>query len=238
MRILVIEEWSMTANKLIQELHSGTGSSIEHASTFDEGLCKIEQGHGSIDIVMYTVASQFSDAIAFPERVRVLTDEGIFRCPALVLLASSPLPLSCAVKCMDRQIIYLLRGCPMQIIETVRVLLWKIRTSKSGLTIRIEFCGGHYRFFICGAIASEEIVASTQIGRLLLLLLGGTRTAEMLADRLGVSRKTVKKYMRELKLIIDLLMRRMGITELMPNVVWMERRSGGTLCGLRVNPVW
>jgi hypothetical protein len=238
MKILHIEEWSSAANNLIQELHTGTGCSIEHAGSLDEGLLRIEQGHGSVDIVLYTVAPTSGDALVFPERVRAMANDALFRCPHLVLLASAPLGLPCAVKCMDRQVVYLLRNYSKQIVETVKVLLWKIRTSKPGPTIRIEFHGGSYRFFICGSTISEEILVTMQIGRLLLLLLRGTCSVDMVANALGISRQTVKKYMCALRLIIRSLLDLMNMDSLGPDIVWMKRSLGGTVCGLRANPVW
>lgn len=238
MRILIIEEWSSATDNLIQELHTGTCSSIEHAGTFDEGLYKIMQKHGSIDIVLYTIAPTSSDALVFPERVRAMADDSLLRCPHFVLLALAPLSLPCAVKCMDRQVVYLLRDYPKQIVETVRVLLWKMRSSKPGPTIRIEFCGGCYRFFICGPTTSEEIRVSVQIGRLLLLLLRRTCTVDMLADALSISRQSVKKYIRELRQIIELTMQRVHLAEPSVDVLWMKRGPGGTLCCLQANPAW
>lgn len=238
MRILVIEEWSAAANSLIQELHAGTGCSIDQAGSFDEGLHKIEQGYGCINIVLYTVGPASHGALMFPERVRAMTDDALFRCPHFVLMASAPLALPCAVKCMDRHVVYLLRDYPTQIVETVRTLLWRIRTSKPGPTIRVEFRGGHYRFFLCGPTAAEEIIVSAQIGRLLLLLLRGTYTVDMLAEELGVLPKTIKKYMHALRLIIESLLKQMNMAEPYIDVVWMKRGPGGTLCGLRANPVW
>jgi len=60
----------------------------------------------------------------------------------------------------------------------------------------------------------------------------------MLADMLGVSRRSIKKYMRELRLAIESLLEKMSMSELAVDVVWMKRGSGGTLCGLFANPVW
>ncbi|MDP9049500.1 MAG: helix-turn-helix domain-containing protein [Acidobacteriota bacterium] len=240
MKILHIEDWSEATNAFIQELHAATGCSIEHAGTFDEGLLKIEGGRGSIDVVLYTVAPTSSDVLMFPERVRAMADEALFRSPHLILLASAPLAPPCAAKCMDRQVLYLLRHCPRQIVETVKALLWKIRSSKPGPTIRIEFRGGYYRFFICGLTTSEEIRVSAQIGRLLLLLTRGFRsyTVEMLADELGISRRSVKKYMRDLRVILKSTQKKICGCEPVVDVVWMERGTGGTLCGLRVNAAW
>lgn len=238
MKILVIEEWSGATNAFIRELHAGTGCSIEHAGSFDAGLLKIEQGHGGIDIVLYAIPPTSSDILAFPKRVRAVAADALFRCPHLVLLASSPLALPYAVKCMDRQVLYLLRDYPKQIVEIVRALLWKIRSSKPGPTIRVEFRGGYYRFFISGPATSEEVVVSRQIAILLLLLLRRTYTVELLAEKLGVLPKTVKKYMWTLRLIIESLMERMNMTEPNVDVVWMKRGPGGTLCGLRANTSW
>jgi hypothetical protein len=111
-RILHIEAWSEATGHFIQELHAGTGGSIVHANTLEEGLRMIEQGHGSIGVVLYTVASASRDPLGFSERVRAIAADGFFRRPNLVLLASSPLALPCAVKCMDQQVIYLLRDYP------------------------------------------------------------------------------------------------------------------------------
>jgi hypothetical protein len=238
MKILVIEEWSDATNVFIHELHAGTGCSIEHAGSFDEGLLKIEQRHGGIDIVLYAIPPTSSDTLVFPERIRAMAADALFRCPHLILLTSSPLALPCAVKCMDRQVVYLLREYPNQIVEIVRALLWKIRSSKPGPTIRVEFRREHYRFFICGITASEEIVVSRQIGRLLLLMLRGTHTVDVVAEELDVLPKTVKKYMRALRLIIESLLEQMNMAEPNADVVWMKRGPGGTLCGLRANPVW
>lgn len=238
MRILDIEEWSPDAESLIQDLHEGTAAIIEHAGTIDAGLRKIEQGHGNIDVVLCTVAPGSSDALAFPERVRVLAGEAQFRCPYIVLLASVPLPLPCAAKCMACQVVYLLRDFHRQIIETVRVLLWKIHTSRPGPTIRVEFRAGHYRFFLCGPASSEEIRTGSQIAQLLLLLLLGIYSVDRLADELGISRVSVKKYMRELRQLIQSMLQKMQLAEPLGGVVWMKRGAGGTICGIRANSVW
>ncbi|MDP9050764.1 MAG: HTH domain-containing protein [Acidobacteriota bacterium] len=77
-----------------------------------------------------------------------------------------------------------------------------------------------------------------QIGKLLLLLLRGTYTVDMLADTLGISRQSVKKYMRELNRAIKLMLDEMHLSDPVMSPVWMKRGPGGTLCGLRANPVW
>ncbi len=238
MKVLHIEQWSEAMEVFIQELHAGTGCRVEHAGSIDEGLAKIVQSHGSIDLALYSVGTAPDDALRFSERVRALTADVFIRCPLLIVLASPPLPLPCAGKCIDWQVVYLLRDYHKQIVETVRAFLWKIRTSKPGPTIRIEFHGGSYRFYLCGPTTSEEIRLGAQIGKLLLLLLRGTYTVDMLADTLGISRQSVKKYMRELNRAIKLMLDEMHLSDPVMSPVWMKRGPGGTLCGLRANPVW
>jgi hypothetical protein len=240
MKVLHIEQWSEATNVFIQDLHAGTGCRIEHAASIDEGLSKIVQNHGNIDIAIYSVGPTPYGVLHFQKRVRTMTADALIRCPQLVALASSPLPLPYAAKCLDQQVIYLLRDSPSQVIETVKVMLWRIRNPKSGPTIRIEFNGGHYRFFICGLTTSEEIRVSAQIGKLLLLLLRGLKayTVEMLAAELGISRQSVKKYMRDLRVIVESALKSVCAFEPIVDLVWMERGSGGTLCGMRAHPEW
>jgi hypothetical protein len=240
MKILHIEQWSEATNIFIQELHAGTGCRIDHAESIDEGLVKIVESHGSIDIVLYTVCRSPDDALHFPERVRTATYDALIRCPQFVVLASSPLPLSYAAKCIDQQSVYLLRDYTKQVVEMLRVMLWRLRTSKSGPTILIEFRGGHHRFFLCGLATSEEIEVTARIAQLLLLLLRGLKsyTVETLASELGISRQSVKKYMRDLRVVLQMAMRSAYLVEPATDLVWMERGPGGTLCGIRANPVW
>jgi len=239
MRILVIEEWSEATNVFIQGLHTGTACRIEQAESIDDGLLRILHGGGSIDIVICTVDHAPDDALRLPERVRTATSHALIRCPQMVVLASPPLPLPYAAKCMDQRVTYLLRDSTEQVFETVKVMLWRLRAVKSGPTIRIEFRGGHYQFFICAPTSSEEIRVSTRIGQLLLLLAREFKacTVEMLAAELGISRQSVKKYIRELRLVLDSVARRLFVSESL-SMVWMERGPGGTLCGLRVHPIW
>jgi hypothetical protein len=237
MRILYVEEWSDAANSLIQQLHRETGCRIEHADTVDEAMTKIELGHGNIDLVIWA-ANPADDVLGFSERIRITTSEALIRRPHCVVIPLAPLSLPIAVKCMDRQIICLVRDYPKQITGVIRALLCKIRSSKPGPTIRVVFDKGHYRFFVCGPTTSEELAVSAQIGKLLLLLLEGVRTVDLLADNLGVSRVSVKKYILELRLALASLLQQMNMQESTVQVLWMRRAPGGTLCGLNANAVW
>ena len=137
MRILHIEPWSLPTQVFIEELHAGTGCMVEHAASIDEGLLKVMVAHGSIDVALYTVGPNVTDAFTFPDRARAATAEASIRCPQFVVLASSTLPLAWAVKSIDWQVVYLLREYPKQIVETVRAMLGKLRTSKPGPTVSV-----------------------------------------------------------------------------------------------------
>jgi hypothetical protein len=239
MKLLHIEEWTTETDHLIQDLHAGTGCAIEHAKSIDEALFKLLQNGGRIDLITLTAGGRADDVLGFPERVRTLTANNLIRCPEMVVLAATMLPLPCAAKLLDQQVICLLRSSEKSITEMIRILLWRLRSARSGLVIRIEFRGGNYRFFICGTGCSQEIELSTQIGRLLRLLLRefNSYTVEMLADELGISRQSVKKYMRELRAAIAIAMTKIK-SPAAPEIVWMRRLPGGTLCGIRAHPIW
>ncbi len=238
MKILLVEESSAAMDCLIRDLRAVTAASIEHANTFDVGLRKIMLGHGSIDIVLFTIGAP-EDAVQFPRQVRMMTAKAVIRCPLFVALSASPLPLPCARMCMDRQIVYLLREYPGQVVEIVKVLLSKLRCPKKPWpAIRIEFLGQHYKFSLCGPTSSEDILVSNQIGRLLRLLLVSGCTVETVADRLGIGVRSVKQYMRTLRLILKCLLEQMDMNEPPGGLVWVRRESGGTVCGIRANPLW
>jgi hypothetical protein len=238
-KVLLIEQPSIETTIFIEQLHAAVGCRIDHERCVEHGLLRLAREHGGVDIILNTVSQDPDEALRFPERVRELVAKELIRYPHLIALGSAALPPSFGAKCMELDVGFLLREPPQQIHATVKAIYWRLRTRKQRVTIRVEYLRGNYVFRLCGANRSNVMRLGPQLGRLLLILARGGHfyAVETLATELGISKQSVKKYMKALRAAFDRARAGLLISETGENVFWMDRGPGGTLCGLRANVV-
>jgi DNA-binding XRE family transcriptional regulator len=185
------------------------------------------------------VSEDTDEALRFPDRLRAFAAKDLIRYPYLIALGSEVLPPNFGAKCIELDMGFILRESTKQIHATVKAIYWRLRTKKRRVTIRVEYIRGRYVFHLCGANGSNEMRLGVQLGKLLLMLARGGHfyTVETLADELGISKQSVKKYMKALRVAFDSAKEGLLISETSEDVFCMERRVGGTICELRANVV-
>jgi nucleoside-diphosphate-sugar epimerase len=111
---------------------------------------------------------------------------------------------------------------------------------KMNSTIRFERHQGHYALYHYEDMASAHICVGFQPAKQAVVLAGGriAYTVEEIADILGVTRPTVKKYMWELREGDLLAQQELQILEPDRNIFWTERRPGGAVLGIKANIIW
>jgi hypothetical protein len=238
-KVLLIEEPSAETGIFIEQMHAAVGCRVAHARSVDDGLLQLTQEHEDVDIILNTVSRDPDEALRVLDRVRAFAAEELIRHPYLIALGSEVLPPSFGATCMDMDVGFILRESPKQVHATVKAIYWRLRTRKHRVTIRVEHLNGNYVCHLCGANSSKVMRLGPQLGRLLLILARGRRfyAVEALATELGISKQSVKKYMKALRATYDKARAGLLISENGEFVFWMDRGPGGTLCGLRANVV-
>ncbi len=238
MRALLVEQQTTATYPFITGLHEATHCSILHNESIDDAIDTIHRV--PVNLLLVTLIPRPDEAWRIAERIRTETVGAPVRYPRAILLVERPLPVQDALRCRDFQAPSMLRGFPEPVYEEARVAFWALATRSFPSTIRIEFCNGHHRLYFCAGELSEEIDAGRQLVRLAVTLAGGRKsyTVESLADDLGICKQSVKKYMAELRRATTLAQQRLNILTPNIDVFWMERQSGGTLCGISANVVW
>jgi hypothetical protein len=118
-----------------------------------------------------------------------------------------------------------------------RVALWMRQTKKYRSTLRIDFDQGHYSLHFCTSTAARQLRVSSRPTEMAATMARGLDfySVEQLADQLEVCRQTIKKYIFELREASLDIQRELMVPELDEDIFWMERRRGGTICGMRAN---
>jgi hypothetical protein len=238
MKILLVEPPSNETTMLVQALHKRTGACLYHAPSLAEGLQRIINAQGTIDVALCFSESPAA-ILGFTQHVSVESAVALIRPPKLIALVPSTIAIPDFAK-LKMHLPTLLRDQLEQICLDVAALLWTMRTGGDGPSLRLEHRNGHYGMFLPGATADVEIQGSRKIQILARILAGGLQSypLEEVADRLEICRQSVKKYMLELRRAYDAARIKAGINEPGTSVVWMRRGSGGTVCGLRVRVSW
>ncbi len=237
MRALMVEQYSPATQVFIEGLNAATGCVVDHAQSIDEGLGVIRAKRP--DLVLVNLDQLRADAWSVAERIRHETTDAISKCPHIVVLSKMPRPIRDAAKCRDLQAVCMLREFWPPIYEEARVALWLRYTKKFRSTLRIEFAQGHHSLHFCTNITSQQLRLSSRLAQMAVIMAGRLEfyAVEQLADELGVCRQTIKKYMLELREASLQTQRELMISEPDKTIFWMERRPGGTICGIRANIV-
>ncbi len=235
MKTLVIEAYSAETQVFIEELNGAIGCNVYHAQSVEAGLQVLRDQHPDAVIVNLDLLNVEGWRVV--ERIRCEARDVRIRCPYVILLSAKPRPLSDAAKCRELQAVCMFRDFWPAIWEELRVIFWMHQFRKFRSTIRVDFNGASYSLHLCAGRSSTQMLVAARPAELAVLLAGGREyyTVEEIADALGVCRRTVKKYMRELREASLQAQRDLLIPEPDTRIFWMERRPGGTICGVKAN---
>ena len=233
---LLIEPYSPDTYAFIDGLHDVTHCRVRHDQTIEDGLKTMEQTY--CDLVLVTIAPQSSGALKVVEQIRSRASDLLVRPPEVILLFNKALPIPEALRCRDLGAMSMRRDVPQAIYEETRLAFWKRATRKHEVTVRVDYRNGHHLLYVGTPPVPVDLGA--QLLRLAVLLLSGNEsyTVEYLADELGVCRQSVKKYFLDLRRAFVRAHAQCEIGSRSGEIFWMEKRSGGTVCGMRANPIW
>jgi len=237
MNVLIIEPYVPDTCALIEGLRGMTHSRVSQAETLAEGFTAMEETY--FDIVLVTIHRQASLAAKVLKQIRSHATHLLVRPPDVILLVDGLLPMQEALRCRELGTMCMRRDLPQAVYEEARLMFWKRATRKYDVTFRVDFRNGHHFLFAGSPPVRVELGA--QLTRLAVLLLGGNEsyTVEFLADELSVCRQSVKKYFRDLRQAFVQVQTQLGIASCMQTeIFWMEKRPGGTVCGVKANVVW
>lgn len=228
MNALLIEPYTPDTSAFIDGLHELTYCRVRHDETIEAGIQTMEQTY--CDIVLVTITSRSLAAPKLVEQIRTHAYDRHIRPPDVILLFNNSLPIPDALRCRELGAMSLRRDVPQAVYEEARLAFWRRAIRKHELTVRVDYRNGHHFLFVGSSPVSVEL--SAQLTRLAVLLFSGNKsyTVEYIADELEICRQSVKKYVCELRRIF---MEACGHC-----VFWMEKRPGGTVCGVKANIVW
>jgi DNA-binding NarL/FixJ family response regulator len=234
-KTLVIEAYSAETQVFMEELNAATGCNVYHAQSVDAGLRVVRDQRP--DAVLVNLDQLNVEGWQVVERIRCEAREARERCPYVILLSARPRPVSDAAKCRELQAVCMFREFWPAIWEELRIVFWVRQFRKHKSTIRIEFNGASYSLHFSAGRSSTQMRVAARPAELAVLLARGREsyTVEEIADALGVCRQTVKKYMRELREASLQAQRDLLVSEPDTRIFWMERRAGGTICGVKAN---
>lgn len=237
-RTLLVERYSMEVQFFIENLNEATGCSPYYAQSLDEGLSTMKENR--VSVMLVNLDEHEGKAWQVAERIRSEAQEAFMRCPYLIFISARHLPTEEVRKCCKLHAAWLLREWWPAIFQEVRRALWIREPQKMNSTIRFERHQGHYALYHCENMASAHICVGFQPAKQAVVLAGGRigYTVEEIADVLGVTRPTVKKYMWELRKGDLLAQKELQILEPDRNVFWTERRPGGAVLGIKANIIW
>jgi hypothetical protein len=237
-KTLMVERYSMEAQFFIEELNEAAGSSPYYAQSLNEGLRTMKEKR--VSIMLVNLDEQGGKARPVAERIRAEARNAHMKCPHLIFLSARELPIEDVREIYKLQYAWLRREWWPAIFQEVSRALCIREPRKWNSTIRFEHYQGHYALYHCDDLASAHICVGFQPAKQAVVLAGGriAYTVEEIADILGVTRPTVKKYMWELREGDLLAQQQLQIVEPDRNVFWTERRPGGTVIGIRANVIW
>lgn len=235
MNALVIERYSTETYVLIDGLNEASRCRVRHKETVDEGLYEMEQVY--FDLILVTIDADVTVGSEIVERIRVRANDLVVPCPQVIVLFRGALPVPEAAKCKAMTAAYLRRSIPQAIYDETCIASWQSRTTRHSVTISVEFRNGHHFFYYGGS--NKPLEMGAQLSRLAAILASGCDfySAEYLADELGVCRQSVKKYCCELRRVFASAADHADQGR-RDDIVWMEKRPGGSICGLRANVIW
>ena len=238
MRVLCIEKCSSATYPFIDGLHATTHCSVYHDESLDAGLCTMRQRY--FDLVLVTFEQPPTRAWEIVDRIQSCAKDLPIRCPQVILLSEKPLPVPDALKCRDLGAMSMLREFPQPVYEEAKLAFWKRATRKHDLILRIDFCNGHHTISLGIGSSFVPLELGTQLTKKVLILAGGNESypVEFIADELGICRQSVKKYMAESRHASIVAQGKLPVADPIKDVFWMERRPGGTVCGINANIVW
>jgi hypothetical protein len=236
MNALVIERYSPATYVLIDGLNEAARCRVRHKESLEDGLREMEQVY--FDVILVKIEENAIVGSAVVERIRAWATELVVPRPSVILMFEGSLPLHDAAKCKSMNASYLRRNIPQVIYDEARVVCWRSRTTKYDRAITVEFRNGHHFFYLGSSLMPVEMAA--QLAKLAAILVSGNESysVEYLADELGICRQSVKKYCFELRRVFTSAQQLNGEEGRTKEIVWMEKRPGGTICGVRSNVIW
>lgn len=233
---LVVEPYTPATYAFIDGLHEATHCRVRHSETLEDGLRTMEQTY--CDVLIVTITSQLQSATRIVERIRSRAVDLLIRPPDIVLLFKDSFPVPEVQKCRELDAMCFRRELLHAVYDEARLAFWKRATRKYEVTFRIDYRHGHHFLFVGPPAA--QIVLGPQLTRLAVLLLNGNEsyTVEYLADELSICRQSVKKYFSELRRAFEGAFARSDIGGRIAEIFFMEKRVGGTVCGVKANVIW
>jgi DNA-binding NarL/FixJ family response regulator len=234
--ILVVENYSLRTQLLIEGLNEATGCRVFHSSTLAEGLHRLVETRP--DLILLNLDESHLRTISAVRYIRVTANDQQVRCPTMIVLGDSWLTVAEVACCRDLEATFMLREPAQPIYYEARIALWRRSLKKYPRTIRFERHSCSWSMHFCLGMSSRQILASTQLMRLALLLASGrdAYTVEEIADELRICRQSVKKYMHDLDCAVNLALG--DLVESRERIFWMKRVPGGSLCGIKANVVF
>lgn len=233
--VLLIEPYTPETYQLMEGFHGLANCHVLHSPTVEDGLLTMERTY--CDVVLVSIGSQPPNASKTVEQIRLRAADILVRSPEVMLLFDKPLPVPDALRCKELGAMCLWRGFPQAIYEEVRLAFWKRATRKHAATIRVDYRNGHHLLFAGSPPTRVDLGA--QLTRMAVLVLSDCScTVEFLADELGICRQSVKKYFLDLRLAFERLQTQCEVGARPDEIFWMEKRPGGTVCGVRANVIW
>lgn len=236
MNALLIEPYTPDTYAFIDGLHHLTHCRVRHDETLVEGLRTMEQVY--CDAILVTISHQAPNARSVVESIRRRAVDLVVRPPQVFVLSDKHFPISDAIRCRDLGAICMRRDLPQAVYEEAQIAFWRRVARKHDMTIRVDYRNGHHFLYVGSPPVHVEL--GTRLARLAVLLLSGNEsyTVEFLADELSVCRQSVKKYFLDLRQAFIRAEVQFNIGRLADEIFWMEKRPGGTVCGVRANVVW
>lgn len=235
MRALMVERYSPATQAFMEGLNAATGSSVDHAESVDEAVRTMLAMNPELLII--NLDQLHGEAWSVADRLRREACDAMIRCPHMILLSSAPQPVGDAARCRDLQAMCMLQAFWPPIFEEARIALWMRRRKKYRSTLRILLSGGHHTVHFCTGTFSRQLRVPSRPAKMAAIMAGRLDyySVEQLADQLEVCRQTVKKYIYELRRASLEIQREVKIPDPDEGIFWMERRPGGTICGVKAN---
>jgi hypothetical protein len=186
------------------------------------------------DLILVTTNPQLPVGSKIVESIRSRATGLPVLPPDIILLFHNSPPLLDTLKCRELGIMCMRRDFPQTVYEEARLVFWKRATRKYKAMIRVDYREGHHLVF--AGLPPTHVEMGSQLTRFAVILLSGngSYSLEYVADELGVCRQSVKKYFLDIRRAFARAQPQFDWDE----IFWMERRPGGTVCGVRANVIW
>lgn len=232
---LVIEPQTFARDLFISELNAVAYCSVRSAETLEQGVRIMKEVH--CGVVFVTIDQISAPAAEIVKRLYDRADELVIKRPEVFILYTKELPVAEVNTCRNMEAFCLPRDLTRFVCYEARAAFSRLVTRKHPITLRIAFrCGHHFVYF---GMCPTHLELGAQLAKLLAALAAyRSCTVEFLADLLGVTRATIKKYFHALRVVFLAAQKNANLPEPYTDVISMTRQSGGTICGVNANCVF